>query len=184
MKLKEYRLDENALALFPEYEIGKKLTKVFSRYGNLVVESTQDAILDATLRYYGSSLRGAREGAKSVLGNIKRIPIMVNEILGQYWFPTTSPVDEKCIWLAFHHILSYEAIDKSHTKVWMSGGSYIIVPISKDSLESKIQRTCKLRYEIEARTNRAREQIREQSTKYEVIKLSGQLNYTFRELGI
>lgn len=184
MKLKEYRLDENALVLIPEYDNGRKLTKVLNKNDVLLVEGTQEEILDATLRYYGNSLRGAREGAKSVLGNIKRMPIMVNEILGQFWFPTTSPSNDDCIWLAFHHILNYEAIDKSHTKVRMSGGSYIVVPISVSSLETKVQRTCKLRYEFEIRTNRAREQIREQVIKYEVIKQSGHLNYTFRELGI
>lgn len=182
MKLKEYIVDEDALALIPEFRNGRQFTKVLTRNGMLLVEKTQEEILDATLLYYGNSLRGAREGAKSVLGKIKKMPIMVNETLGQYWFPTASPAQPGCIWLPFHNIISYEAIDETHTKVWMSGGSFIIVPISKKSLEIKIQRTCTLRYEIEARTTRAREQVREQSIKYEVSKRSGQLNYTFRQV--
>lgn len=182
MKLKEYILDEDTLALIPEFRNGRQFTKVLTRNGMLLVEKTQEEILDATLLYYGTSLRGARDGTKSILGNIKRMPIMVNETLGQYWFPITSPAKPGCIWLALNNILSYEAIDKTHTKVWMSGGSFIIVPISKRSLETKIQRTYNLRYAIEGRTTRAREQIREQSIKYEVSKRGGQLNYTFRQV--
>ncbi|MDW0113129.1 competence protein ComK [Sporosarcina saromensis] len=182
MELKKYRLDEDALALIPEFKNGRQFTKVLTRNGMLLVEEKQEEILNATLLYYGASLRGARDGAKSILGKIKKMPIMVNETLGHYWFPVISPAKPVCIWLALHHIISYESIDKTHTKVWLSGGSFIIVPISKKSLEEKIQRTCTLRYEIETRTARATEQIREQRTTYEVSKHSGQLNYTFQQV--
>ncbi|MBD7984570.1 competence protein ComK [Sporosarcina sp. Sa2YVA2] len=182
MKLKEYRLDEDALALIPEYRDGRQFTKVLCRNGTVLVEGTPENILNATLLYYGTSLRGARDGTKSILGDIKRIPILMNETLGLYWFPITSPAKPGCIWLALNNIISYEEIDETHTKVWMNGGSFIIVPISKSLLASRIQRAYNLRFEIEGRTTRAREQVREQSIKYEVSKQGGQLNYTFRQV--
>ena len=63
-------------------------TRVFSRikvFFKWLLRPTD--LIDANLKYYGSSLKGASDGASMILGGKNMTPIIVNEKRGIYWFP-------------------------------------------------------------------------------------------------
>lgn len=112
-------------------------------------------IVDYSLRYYCSSLKGASEGAKSVLGNISMLPLVISAPLDLYWFPCISPQRPDCIWFSLRNIRNYESSDQKRTTVHMKYGHSINLAMKRDRFERKWQRATLLRYITEARVKKA-----------------------------
>lgn len=124
-------------------------------------------LIDQNLRYFGSSFKGASQGSRAILGNVTMCPIVANEKLDFYWFPTKSPTSPDCIWFALHHIDRHEAIGKRKTRVFLSNGSFLDIELSAYSFERKLQRAYKLKYKIEERTRLNPEFVNESTVLYE-----------------
>lgn len=81
-----------------------------------------------------------------------RYPIVINEKLDIYWFPSMSPSSPDYVWFAVHHIESYKSIGKKQTQVLLSDNSIVVIDSSVYSFEKEIQRTYTLKYKMEGRT--------------------------------
>lgn len=135
----------------------------FDQFGNLstliieddsqyYVDMEPKALMNHCLGYYGSSLRGASDGAKKILGNIQMCPVLMSEKLEIYWFSTRSPEHEDCIWFALHHIKDYESKGLKETKVIFNNGTEITIDISLYRFINKIQRAYQLKGKLEERS--------------------------------
>ncbi|MFD1926899.1 competence protein ComK [Sporosarcina siberiensis] len=127
-------------------------------------------LIDQNLRYFGSSFKGASQGSRAILGNVTMCPIVANEKLDFYWFPTKSPTSPNCIWFALHHIDRHESICKKKTKVFLSNGTTLDIELSAYSFERKIQRAYKLKYKIEERTRLNSVFVNESNVLYDIYK--------------
>ncbi|WP_187118827.1 competence protein ComK [Bacillus marasmi] len=122
---------------------------------SFVVNMSPVEIIDYSLQYYCSSLKGACEGSKSVLGNISMLPLVIYAPLDLYWFPCFSPYRSDCTWFALRNIRNYEALDQKTTIVHMKYGHTICLAMKRDRFERKWQRATHLRYITEARIEKA-----------------------------
>src|SRR5690606_21695579 len=93
-----------------------------------------------------SSLKGAMDGTRSILGNISMLPIMISKELDIYWFPCHSPSREDCVWLSLAHIKKTDSILPSQTKIYLNYNHILILDMKKKRFEKKRQRACQLRY--------------------------------------
>ncbi|MBB4827038.1 competence protein ComK [Sporosarcina luteola] len=146
--------------------------------GKCDVEMSPTELMDAVLRCYGSSLRGAKDGTRAILGEISMQPVLVSEKLGIYCFPSTSPENSKCIWFTLHHIESYTTIDKKHIEVTMMNGSTIDVETSYYSFDQKVKRASHLRCRLEGRPAY---QVNETQVSYQIKKEMNDRNYEIDE---
>lgn len=128
------------------------------------------ALIDFNFQYYGSSLRGAGDGAKMIIGKGRMYPVVVNEKLDLYWFPSKSPLREDCIWLALHHIKDYIDVGEKRTKIIFSNGSTITIDMSRTSFDNKVQRAYKLKGKLESRTRDTPLQVNESKEHYHIAK--------------
>ncbi len=166
------------MAFLPKYdEYGNCNTIVMESNNTVEALSSPTELVDFSLRYYGSSLRGAGDGSRFVLGNITKYPVLMCERLDLYWFPSKSPKLRDCIWFALHHVQSYSAYDKTKTKVIFSNGSSILVEVSASAFETRIQRTYSLRYIIEERSKFTFFLANEPKERYHFRKQKDGLNY-------
>lgn len=148
-----YVLDNNTILFSPMYdEFGYLHTTVRDVNGIFNTELGPTLLIDFNLRYYGSSLRGAIDGANMILGNGHMNPVIVNEKLDLYWLPSKSPYKDDCIWFALHHIKDYFDADGKRTKIIFSNGSTIIIEMSRNSFDLKVQKAYKLKGKLESRT--------------------------------
>ncbi|MDS9472194.1 competence protein ComK [Sporosarcina pasteurii] len=151
--LSEFVLRYETILFHPQYdEFGNLMTVVIGNQEPLLVDMPPSKLINYNLNYYGSSLEGANAGAKAVLGKIKRCPIVVNETLGIYWFPTKSPNKEDCVWIALHHVKEYTGLEKGKTMVVFTNGRSIVFDISIYSFNQRVQRAYELKGKIESRT--------------------------------
>lgn len=137
----KYEINEGTLAIMP---VGDDTSKVFEDEIQYVIEQKPFQIMDDSCKYFGSSYKGRKEGAKSILGDGYKIPILIEDSRNIVFFPTISPQDSECIWLASRKIERIEYIDELNSKVIFDNGQEITIPISYRSLENQLLRATRL----------------------------------------
>lgn len=55
----------------------------------------------------GTSLKGAVEGARNLLGSGTMAPVVLSKKHAMYWIPLTSSKSPKCIWVSVGHVRNY-----------------------------------------------------------------------------
>ena len=173
-----YALSIETLALIPFYEnaTGKVKTKIMELGGVTLSGLNPIEIMDANLKFSGSSLTGAGQGTKHILGKVKMHPVTINE---RVWFPVFSPKKDGCIWLALNHIKRYSAYGSLGTIITFTSGTELIMDITVSTFERRMNRACALKAQIEYYTFYMRIPPKEKRNyaKYEIIKEENSINY-------
>ncbi|WP_343840296.1 competence protein ComK [Salinibacillus aidingensis] len=107
-------------------------------------------------------MRGRQEGTKGVCGITHKSPIAIDPHSGMFFFPTTSPNNPTCAWIAHSHIARIHPLDKGRTVIEFKTGQEIIVAVSHGSMMNQIQRTAQFRYKLTERLHYKRNSDHEQ----------------------
>lgn len=178
----KYVVKHETVLFLPKYnQYGNPSTVVMEESAPFEVSMHPKSLIDYNLKYYGSSLQGARDGAKAILGEVRMYPVVINEKLDIFWFPSKSVVSADCIWFALHHLRDYAAIDSKNTKVLLSNGSTVSIETSIYSFDKKVQRAYKLRGKIAGRTGKS--PSAGFKTCYHIVRKAGVLNYELNVIG-
>ena len=146
-------MNSETMMYMPVYDsFGNLCTRVIEKNNEYLSKLAPTKLMDYNLRYFGSSLRGAFDGSKMILGKLNKNPIVVDERCNILWFPSRSPLQPECIWFAVHHIDEYIAVDKKKAKITFTNGKELVVDVSVKALEYRIQRAYLLKYRLEKRT--------------------------------
>ena len=154
----EYEINSDTLAIIP-YQKGK--SKILELNDEYIVDLTPyqvienscsyygfdgdviNTILDESCIYYGSSLNGRMNGARSILGSVYKTPVMVEETNNLIFFPTTAIENEKNVWIGSNNILNYEKKGKNTVVEWKNNKkTEFNMPIL--SIETQLLRVNKL----------------------------------------
>ncbi|MDV6376956.1 competence protein ComK [Sporosarcina sp. GW1-11] len=181
-RLKEAVITPSTSVIYPNYDGNGKLCAIVLRNGALVrVGVSPTNIVDLSLRYYGSSLRGAIDGAKTILGEISMSPVVVSEVLNLYWFPSKSPSSDDCVWFALAHIYTYKGVDKDRTRVILRDGTSFTIDSSYYSFTQKYQRACMLKNILESRATQMKLEQPRHSVSFVIYKDRKKRNYEVTE---
>ena len=181
-QVKDYIVRKETMLFLPKFDhFGNLFTVVIENDLEFYVEMSPKVLMDACLGYYGSSLRGASDGAKTILGNIRMCPVLMNGVLELYWFPTKSQDKEDCVWFALHHVKSYERAGVKETKITLSNGVTAIVDVSLYTFKKKIQLAYQLKCKIEERSKLNSIMIVESKSRHHIRKKNGRMNYEKEE---
>lgn len=172
----EYVVNNGTSIILPEFdENGKLLSVVMEKSELFKVNLEPTKLIDYSLRRYGSSLRGANDGSRTLLGEISMPPIVLNLTQCLYWFPSMSQKKKDCVWIAADHVKDYQALDKKQTKILLNNGSEIILNSSHYSFDQKYNRAFKLKYQIERQD--PTEVVFESKKGYSIRKKGKDRNY-------
>ena len=174
-----YIVNENTMAFIPDFNGNGGIETWI-----LEVESLKKChlnpleLIDYNLRFFGSSLKGANEGTRHILGEVQMFPIIINLKRLLVWFPTTSQRNKDCVWIALDHIKDYSK--KYHnTQVMFTNGSSILLPISFRSFEKRMHRAYELKFKLEYHANflRIPHNIKNNFLQCEIVKDDNDMNY-------
>ncbi|WP_040207208.1 competence protein ComK [Neobacillus jeddahensis] len=134
-----YLLDPNIVLVTGEYDpYGKLCTRVILGKETFLVDRTPAQLLDDTLLYIGFNLNGAIKGARSILGNRKMCPVIVNPFHGVCFFPNKSAKRGDCIWFNPDHIVKTKPRG-TKTEVELSNELTLIIDSKLHSFHNKMQ---------------------------------------------
>jgi competence protein ComK len=150
----EFIINRETCGIVPEFaQNGKLCSLVYDGYDSFVIDSSPRKIIDESCKYYLSSLFGAIEGSKAVLGNKHMPPVKISGALNIIWFPCNSPNNKEYIWLALGNIDDYEPYGVNQTKVILKYGHSINVDMKLARFETRYHRAHTLRSKHLERTN-------------------------------
>ncbi len=132
----EYEITEDTCALIA---INDSCTKIVELDNEIILNTSTLKILDYSCKYYGSSYNGRKEGSISILKNIYKIPIIVEESRNIIFFPISSPRYHNSTWISVRNIKSCRKIEKN-TEITFKNGKKMIFKISYSSLQNQILR--------------------------------------------
>ncbi|MGG0658071.1 competence protein ComK [Rummeliibacillus pycnus] len=175
-----YTIHENTMAFLPSYDgVGSYKTDI------LEVDALKESLLspielvDKNLRYFGSSLKGASEGTRYILGEVNMYPVIMNHKQQLVWFPTKSPKKNDCVWLALNHIKNYKKNNNQSTEIIFTNDSSLNIQLSYSSFEKRINRASMLKFRLEYHSSfiLIPPSIQRNFIKYDIIKDANDLNY-------
>ncbi|MGM8212040.1 competence protein ComK [Virgibacillus sp. W0430] len=138
-----------AIAQHDEY--GNTHTYVMEEQGAFTVRQSPSKMIDYACKFFGSSLKGRQEGTKDISGITHKAPISIDPISGMYFFPTASPTNANCSWIAHSHINKINQAENQKTEIVFKNGKKIILDISFGSMLNQVQRTAQYRYLLDNR---------------------------------
>ena len=148
---KNYEINDGTLAII---SMDDGLSKVLEDGGDYVINQRSFDILDHSCKYFGSSYEGRKEGAKSIIGANYKLPIVVEDERNIVFFPTTSPEDKECIWIAVNKIRDYYEYEYNTTKVVFENGVELQLAVSFRAIQNQIFRATRLSYLLRSHKNR------------------------------
>ena len=135
---KEFIIDPKFVCMQGEYDQrGELCSRVTEGKINFLVDQSPVEIIDATLKYIGFDLKGAKSGARAILGNVKMCPIMVHSALNICLFPHKSSTNHDAIWFNVDHIVQTRRLGKK-TQVDLSNGVSMIIDSTITAFNAKI----------------------------------------------
>ena len=100
--------------------------------------------MEESCKYFGSTYKGRKDSAKSMLGAEYKVPIIVEDTNNLIVFPTTSPTSDDCVWISLKRVKNIEKVDPFNTRVIFDNDREIIVPSSFRSVENQLSRASRL----------------------------------------
>lgn len=152
--LPTHEITPQTMAVLPQRDkYGNTGSYVIEDQAEYFIKDPPSKVIDKACKFFGSSLRGRQEGTRAISDLTHKAPISIDPASGMYFFPTSSPVNPKCSWIAHTHISKmYEAPNRC-TKVVFKNGKSITLDVSLGSMENQVNRTAQFRYMLENRIN-------------------------------
>lgn len=137
----KYEVNNGTLAIVPNDENSSVIYEDEERY---IIKEVPFKIMEDSCRYFGSTYKGRKDGAKEILGAEYKVPIIVEDSTNLIIFPTTSPLADDCVWISLKRVKKFEKIDFNNTKLIFDNDIELIVPCSYRTVENQISRASRL----------------------------------------
>jgi len=82
-------------------------TKIIETDQEIILRINYMSIIDFNCKIYGSSYIGRAESSKLLLGINNKLPVIIEESTNMIYFPTASPRNIKCWWIAYSNVVNY-----------------------------------------------------------------------------
>ena len=131
------------MAIIPDKKSNSLILEEGTEYK---IEAKPLKIIDYSCKYFGSSYVGRRESSKQILQTAYKLPIMIEDTRNIVFFPTNSPEETECSWIALNKIEKIRPLSSrsNYTEIEFANGKILALPISYKSLENQILRASRL----------------------------------------
>lgn len=115
------------------------------------VKHKPSKMIDLACKFFGSSLKGRQSGTREISRMKSKLPISIDPSSGMYFFPTLSPVNPNCSWIAHTHIQNIREVTNQSTEIIFKGAQKVVVEVSYGSIMNQVNRTAQYRYMLDNR---------------------------------
>ncbi|WP_409294082.1 competence protein ComK [Peribacillus sp. SCS-26] len=149
---------------------------VIQGHETFLVAQKPTTILNNSMLYYGSSLIGGIQSAKSILGNVSWCPIEVCSELDIYWFPLHSPRHSESIWIALSHTLLPEKVSPFTTRINLGYGHSFTIDMKLGRFNRRKNNAIQLRHSHQQRKTRRAVYYYEPQSGFQLVSESPATN--------
>ncbi|PLR78899.1 transcriptional regulator [Bacillus sp. V3-13] len=146
--IEEYEVNPCTLMVKPTLYGSKLYARIIEMEDEYISPFKPLDIIKKSCEYFGSSYEGRKQGTRTLIGITHKVPITIDPVHFIYFFPTTSPNNNDCIWISHENVLSHQRVDSQQTLVTFRNKKHYTFPISSASFENQLLRTALLRTKI------------------------------------
>lgn len=145
--IEEYGINASTIIVMP-IEYGSKIfSKVFELEEECISPFRPIEIIKESCFTFGSNYEGRKAATRKLIGAIHKVPIAISPLI--YLFPTTSPDNPHCVWVAHNHVVDYKKGPQgTSTIVKFRNKHQISLPISPSSFQNQMIRTMMLKTKL------------------------------------
>lgn len=147
-----YEVNPVTVAIIAEKVNGYYVSHVIESDGaSNYVKQSPVGLIELACKFFGSSLKGRQEGARTILNVKHKVPISIDPSSGMYFFPTASPQRPFCSWISHTYVDRIRKTPENGTEFIFRNGKSITLDVSYGSMLNQLQRTAQFRYLLEKR---------------------------------
>lgn len=147
-QIEEYEVNPFTMFVKPIAYGSKIYSEIFEVEDEFLSPFKPLDIIRNSCEYYGSDYEGRRNGTKQLVGYAHKIPIAIDPTNRIFFFPTTSPSRQECIWISHEHVKDYERVNPQETLILFNNNQSFKFPVSCSSIISQLERTAYLRTKL------------------------------------
>ena len=147
-QIEEYEVNPFTMFVKPIVYGSKIYSEIFEVEDEFLSPFKPLDIIRNSCEYYGSDYEGRRNGTKLLVGYAHKIPIAIDPTNRIFFFPTTSPSRQECIWISHEHVKDYERVNPQETLILFNNNQSFKFPVSCSSIISQLERTAYLRTKL------------------------------------
>jgi competence protein ComK len=151
--IEEYIINPCTMFIKPEVYGCKIYSMVYELEDEVLVPFKPFDIINASCDFFCASYKGRVQGSHHILGKAHKAPISIDPQNSLYFFPTTSPSRQDCIWVNAQHVDKYFRFTSKITKVLFKNKVIYDIPVSVRTFESQLLKTSYLRTTLIQRMN-------------------------------
>jgi competence protein ComK len=147
-QIEEYEVNPFTMFVKPIAYGSKVYSEIFEVEDEFLSPFKPLDIIRNSCEYYGSDYEGRRNGTKQLVGYAHKIPIAIDPTNRIFFFPTTSPSRQECIWISHEHVKDYDRINPQETVILFNNNQSFKFPVSCSTIISQLERTAYLRTKL------------------------------------
>jgi competence protein ComK len=144
----DYEISPFTFAVMPVEYGSKTYSKIIEFDDEILVPLRPSEVVKSSCDYFGADYPGRCQSTKTLLGISHKVPISLEPGNRLFFFPTTSPAKESCIWLSYEHIVSRVKISSTKTQINFHNKQSIVIPVSYSIIENQMLRTALLKSKL------------------------------------
>lgn len=163
--IEEYEINSFTVLVMPITYGSKVFSKIYEFDEECVSPFRPIDIIRESCEFFGSSFEGRKDGTRKLVGFTHKVPIAISPPNNIYFFPTTSPENPRCIWVAHDHVVSYKKGEQNSTIVHFKNNQCMQLPISSSSFQNQVIRTMMLQSKLSQRIEDTKKAVPTKKTK-------------------
>jgi competence protein ComK len=146
--LEEYEVNSFTMLLEPVQYGSKLFTKVIEISDEFLVPLKPLDVIKNSCKYFGVDYESRKKGTKQLIGYTRKVPIAIEPSNRIFFFPTTSPAGNECIWISSEHVENYRRIGPQQTLITFRNKYTHVLPVSYGMIEKQMLRTSLLKTKL------------------------------------
>ncbi|HLO12976.1 MAG TPA: competence protein ComK [Pseudoneobacillus sp.] len=149
--IEEYIINPCTMFIEPETYGSKIYSRIYELEDELLVPFKPLEIVKSSCKFYGANYKGRIEGSHHLIGKMHKAPISIDPTL--FFFPTTSPSRQDCIWVNTQLVANHHRYHSSITKVTFLNKKTYDILVSARTFKNQLLRSSLLKMRLMERTN-------------------------------
>jgi competence protein ComK len=143
--IQEYEINPRTMLIEPVFYGSKVYSRIYENEDVFLAPYKPIDIIKLSCEYFGAGYEGRKKGTKRLIGKTHKAPIAIDPMTSIFFFPTTSPSNPNCIWVADGHVLKHLRDSSQVTNLIFRNRFSIKIPVSEGSFGNQLLRTSLLR---------------------------------------
>lgn len=155
--IEKNEINSSTMVIMP-IEYGSKIfSKIFELEQQYISPFKPLDLIKDSCEFFGSSFKDRKEETSRLIGITHKSPIVISPTNFLYFFPTASPENTSCVWIAYDHVVDFKKGEHNHTVVTFKNKQSLHIPISPNSFQNQFIRTLMLKTKFSQQIEEAKQ---------------------------